>query len=262
MKKRPRSRSPTKLRYVAEAAYPRGNLTRARLIAAAIRLFGQHGFEAASTRDIAAAASLNTPALQYYFNNKEGLYAACAEHIVSQAWDVMKDVVVPAERLLAASADDDALIEAFCAIQNRLADFLNGASGDWLLWLAREQSAPGSASAFLLDHRHSQRMMQAGRAIVARLLGRPIRDAESIVQEMSLNGQLVRFYLMRDRALKILGWADIDADGLALIKRVVRQNSVAALRLMVAQRKRTAAEPDRTGTRRVKAAAKRRRATV
>jgi AcrR family transcriptional regulator len=241
MKRRPRSKSPTKLRYTAKAAYRRGNETRARLIAAAIALFGRRGFEATSTREIAASASLNTPALQYYFNNKEGLYVACAEHIVSQGWEAMRDVIVAAEALLAARAGDDALIEAYCNIQGRLADFLNGANGDWLLWMSREQSATEPGSRFLMNHRTIKRMIHARRAIIAQLLGRSVRDRESVVHEMTLTGELLRFYTMRSGSLDMLGWKSIDEAGLALIKRVVGLHSLAALRAMVAEREGQAA---------------------
>ncbi|MGO8855345.1 MAG: CerR family C-terminal domain-containing protein [Steroidobacteraceae bacterium] len=254
MKKRSRGRTPARLRYIAEAAYPRGSETRARLIAAAIRVFGERGFEAASTREIAAAASLNTPALQYYFNNKEGLYVACAEHIVSQAWAVMKEAVVGAERLLNGVADDEELIEAFCAVQDKLADFSNGASGDWLLWLAREQTGHGAASGFLLKHRKSKRMTHVGRAMVARLMGRSMRDPESLIHELALNGHLLHFRLMRGNALRALGWKDIDAEGLVLIKRVARQHSVASLRAIIAARKQGSAGSEGRSRRRKVAA--------
>jgi len=40
-----------------------------------MRLFGEKGYEGASTRDIAAAAGVNAPALQYYFDNKRACSA-------------------------------------------------------------------------------------------------------------------------------------------------------------------------------------------
>jgi AcrR family transcriptional regulator len=227
---------PTKLRYVPEASYARGNETRTRLISAALHLFGERGFAAASTRDIATAAALNTPALQYYFNNKEGLYVACAQHIIERGWGVMKNVVVATERMLAGGADDEALIGAYCAVQDRLADFVGGATGDWLLWMAREQASGDANTRFLLDHRYSKRLAAAGRAIVARLLGRAPRDPESLIHEMILNGQLTPFCLMRAQTLDVLRWRTIDAAGLALIKRVVRRHSVASLRAIAAAR--------------------------
>ena len=66
-------------RHSVEGGYARGEETRLRIVTAALKLFGQLGFDGASTRDIAAAAGVNAPALQYYFDNKEGLYIACAE---------------------------------------------------------------------------------------------------------------------------------------------------------------------------------------
>src|SRR4051812_41429350 len=103
-----------KHRRTPESGYARGEETRTRIVVMALKLFGEHGFEGASTRDIASAAGVNAPALQYYFDSKEGLYLACVEHIVEYVWQQMSGVVGEAERLLKEGADDAALIEAFC----------------------------------------------------------------------------------------------------------------------------------------------------
>src|ERR1700747_3366521 len=113
-----------KHRHTAEGGYARGEETRARIVAAALKMFGERGFEAASTRDIATAAGVNAPALQYYFDNKEGVFVACVEHIVKGVWEYLSQVVERAERAVAAEAADDELIEAFCAIQVQLAEFM------------------------------------------------------------------------------------------------------------------------------------------
>jgi AcrR family transcriptional regulator len=241
MKSAARGKTRIRHRYVPENAYTRGAQTRARLIGSALKLFGQRGFDGASTRDIAAAAGLNAPALQYYFNNKEGLYAACAEHIVAQAWTGMKDVVLAAERLVGGRATDAVLIEAFCAIQVKLADFLTGAAGDWLLWIAREEMAAGPARGFRLIHRQRDRIMRVKAAIIARLLRRAARDAECALRAMSLTGEVLYFHFMRRGALGELGWKAIDAPGLALIKRIVREQTTSALRAL-----RTPARTPRT----------------
>jgi AcrR family transcriptional regulator len=201
-----------------------------------MRLFGEFGFDATSTRDIAGAASLNTPALQYYFNNKEGLYAACAELIVSRGWTLIRDAVTNAERLLRAQARDAELIEAFCRVQGGLADLLGDAGGDWLLWMAREQAAPASTPDFLLKHRKAMRMLRVNRAIVARLRRGPLRDPETLVHELALDGQLLHFRFLRGDVLHTLRWRKIDPAGLVLIKRVIRQHSRATLRALVRER--------------------------
>ncbi len=47
---------------------------RARLLAEAERIFAEKGYAKASTREICAAAGLNTAAIHYHFGDKEGLY--------------------------------------------------------------------------------------------------------------------------------------------------------------------------------------------
>lgn len=49
---------------------------RSRLIAAALKLFAEKGYKAASTRDICEAAEANISAIRYYFGDKAGLYRA------------------------------------------------------------------------------------------------------------------------------------------------------------------------------------------
>ncbi len=65
-----------------QAASRLGGDTRAALIEAGLRGFGQRGFEATSTREIAALAGANVASIAYHFGGKDGLRHACAEHIV------------------------------------------------------------------------------------------------------------------------------------------------------------------------------------
>jgi TetR/AcrR family transcriptional regulator, regulator of cefoperazone and chloramphenicol sensitivity len=89
-----------RLRRPTAGGYVRGDETRLRIIEAAIELFGEHGFDGASTRDIAARAGVNAPALQYYFENKEGVFRACAEHIADETWRNFEPVVAHATEVL------------------------------------------------------------------------------------------------------------------------------------------------------------------
>nr|WP_321443748.1 CerR family C-terminal domain-containing protein [uncultured Cohaesibacter sp.] len=56
--------------------------TRQALIRAAFRLFGEKGFAATSTREIAAAADTNVASIPYHFGSKAGLKMACADIII------------------------------------------------------------------------------------------------------------------------------------------------------------------------------------
>ncbi len=56
------------------AAAPAHGEARARLLAAASRLFAQHGFEGVSVRDIAAEAGVGHAGVNYHFRSKSELY--------------------------------------------------------------------------------------------------------------------------------------------------------------------------------------------
>ena len=55
--------------------------TRERLLKSAVEIFGNLGFNGASTRAIAEKAGANIQAIPYYFGSKEGLYCAAAAYL-------------------------------------------------------------------------------------------------------------------------------------------------------------------------------------
>jgi len=85
---------PRRLRRSTESGYTCGDETRSKIINAAIHLFGQQGFGGASTREIAARAGVSAPALQYYFESKQGVYCACVESIVEEALRTLRPALV------------------------------------------------------------------------------------------------------------------------------------------------------------------------
>ena|SRR5436190_10459298 len=60
-------------------AIPKGDETRARILAAAMELFQQQGFDAATMRAIAAEAGVATGAAYYYFDSKDAIVMAFYE---------------------------------------------------------------------------------------------------------------------------------------------------------------------------------------
>ena len=227
-------------RHVIEGGYARGEETRARIVTAALKLFGERGFEGASTRDIAPAAGVNAPALQYYFDNKEGVYLACVEHIVAQLSQYMSEVVEQGEQALARDANDEELIEVFCAIQARLAEFMFTAkvTADWRLFMARLQGGEGPPASFDIfqQGRLKKRLSGVTSTIVGRLRGSPADDEETLIRTMTLTGQLTVFQCAPRSFLARLNWEAVDAERLALLKRVVREQTEALLRWMIASR--------------------------
>ncbi len=67
----------------AEAAAPAGVGTPAAVLAAARKLFAQHGYSGASVRAITSAAEANLGAITYHFGSKKALYNRVVEECVS-----------------------------------------------------------------------------------------------------------------------------------------------------------------------------------
>jgi TetR/AcrR family transcriptional regulator, regulator of cefoperazone and chloramphenicol sensitivity len=228
-----------KHRHAVDTGYARGEETRARIVTAALKMFGERGFEAASTRDIATIAGVNAPALQYYFDNKEGLYLACVEHIVKRVWDYLGDSLAAAERALAENKTDTEVIDAYCTIQEHQAHFMftSDEASDWRLFMARLQTGEGPASGFkCLTDRVSSQMSRILSSIVGHMLGRPADDEETVVRSMMLGGQMHIFHFARRSVLAKLNWDTIDANRLALLKRVIRKHTSVLLRSMAKER--------------------------
>ncbi|MGH0029249.1 MAG: TetR/AcrR family transcriptional regulator, partial [Myxococcota bacterium] len=61
------------------AAVPSAADTRERILAAALEAFSQHGFDGATTRDIAGRAGVNLSLLQYHFGAKPKLWRAAVD---------------------------------------------------------------------------------------------------------------------------------------------------------------------------------------
>ncbi len=240
-----------KNRRTTTCGYARGDDTRARVVASALRLFGQHGFDGASTRDIAVDAGVSAPALQYYFDSKEGLYLACVEHMVERAWFHLDDAAKNAEALLARRAAPTALIEAYCDIQAGMADFIFSSQEpfDWLLIVVREQAGLGPDAGFqMMYEKFNARLLKLNCRLVGRLLHRPATAKDILVRAMSLNGQLLVFLFGHRTVLKALAWDDFTTDQVDLIKRIIRENTRGLLNVMQCAARTGPSPPGRTAS--------------
>ncbi|SDH95675.1 CerR family C-terminal domain-containing protein [Paraburkholderia phenazinium] len=240
---------PPRHRHAVDGGYQRGEETRARIVAAALSLFGERGFDGASTRDIAERAGVNAPAIGYYFDNKEGVYMACVEHIVMRVWAEVSAPVEAAEAALAGNADDHTLIAAFCAIQARVGEFLftSTESDEWRLFMAREQAGLGPSAGFeMIDQKISFRLTSVNAAIVGRLLGRPADDEETLIRTLSLNGPIAAFHIHCRKSLRVLGWDGFNAARLAKLMGIVKEQTVTLLQHMTQLKKANAASASKT----------------
>ena len=222
----------TMRRHKADSSYPRGEETRARIIRTAIALFGEKGFSGVTTREIAARAEVPAPSLQYYFDNKEGLYAACMEDIQAEASRAVAPALARLEELLAQEADIDRLIDAYCAVQESLADFLFAIpdADSRALFIAR-QRLPTRPALAKPDPKNSpgKRIHERCIAVIRRIAGDDIAPEEIRLIATTIGGQLLIVHLMREHIGDLLGWKDITPAQVGELKRVVRRQTTAIL---------------------------------
>jgi AcrR family transcriptional regulator len=212
---------PKRLRRPSAGGYARGDETRRKIIEAAISLFGQLGFEGASTRDIAARAGVNAPALQYYFENKEGLYRACAESIADESWQALEPAVLRARAVLARHGDTPELIDTFLDIQRAVADrtFVKRSEPDQRLFFAREQGGgEPEIGSQVLRERVREPLNEVNVELLARITGKKADDPLTVVRMFSLYGQFLLFHIARGSTLTTLGWNEIDAEKADFLK--------------------------------------------
>jgi AcrR family transcriptional regulator len=221
----PPAKPKARLRHYRRAQHDRGAETRARLIEAALDVFGRLGLDGATTREIARRAGVNLAAIVYHFGGKEALHLAVAEHIVGRIATLLQPVF--AELADADSATSPAAArEALTHILDRYVDVLLGSADAerWSRFIVREQMQPTRAFETI------ERFMGGAHALATRLvataLGRP-EDEEVRLRVFTMIGQILVFRVAQALVLGRMGWKAIGAAERAKIKQVVGENIAA-----------------------------------
>lgn len=174
--------------------YRKGEETRRRILAIALRAFGNHGFAAVTTRQIAEAAGINLPALTYYFGNKEGLYLACAHDIASSFRLGVGDIAETAAAALGEPITADAARDLLKRLSASLAQFLLSADGaqDRALFVQQEMASPGPAFEILYAELWRPGIELAA-ALIARTTAGRLSGADSKVRAVLMIASLTGF---------------------------------------------------------------------
>lgn len=205
-------------------AYAKSARTRQAIIEAAFPIFAERGLDAVGTREIAQAAGVNQPAINYHFGSKEGLYRACAgtvaEHFAARMGPA-------SEAIAAALAQGPSRETAAAKLKNlvhELVDFLviEEQSAVWSAFMAREMRADTEAAQIM----HRQ-VWEPGTRIIARLIeaawGKPEPDEAANIEALLLISSLVIFTSGREVSLKVLGWSELSTGHLETFKRILDQ---------------------------------------
>jgi TetR/AcrR family transcriptional regulator, regulator of cefoperazone and chloramphenicol sensitivity len=218
-----------KRRHPEDGGYARGEETRARIIATALRVFGEEGFNKASTRQIATDAGVNPPALQYYFGGKEGLHRACAQFIIDRVM-VMVAPALLAAREIKGSAQRARAIDALCTLLDAMADGLVAAGSEsWSRFITRGKADGAGPAMGMLRQNIGMPIMLTVAQLIALVTDGDPTNAVIRIKAAAILGQLTTFLTNRESTMEALNWPEFTAQRLQLIKTVVREHTRAIL---------------------------------
>ncbi|HEY1899445.1 MAG TPA: CerR family C-terminal domain-containing protein [Steroidobacteraceae bacterium] len=218
-----------KRRHPEDGGYARGEETRARIITTALRVFGEAGFNEASTRQIAADAGVNPPALQYYFGGKEGLHRACAQFIIDRMLSIVSPALTRA-REIKRPAQRAQAVDALCALLDAMADGLVAAGSEsWGRFIMRGKADGAGPAMGMLRQNIGQPIMQAVAQLIAVVTDREVADEITRIKAAAILGQVTTFHTNRESTMEALKWPDFDAHRLQMIKTVIRGHTRAIL---------------------------------
>ncbi|WP_158285688.1 CerR family C-terminal domain-containing protein [Pseudohoeflea suaedae] len=198
-----------------------GEETRMELVSAATRLFGAKGFEATSTREIAAEANANIASIAYHFGGKDGLRMACAEMAAEQISRVIGEVVLKSDP----QGDPE---QALKIIETAIAAALGFLLGqdrarDLAAFILGEVARPGE----VFERLYGQ-VFQPVHSRMCRLMGVATgRDPEDEIIRLgvfTIVGQVLYFRLGAHIVARRMEWETFGPDEIASIREVVVGN--------------------------------------
>ncbi|MDX3809264.1 CerR family C-terminal domain-containing protein [Bosea thiooxidans] len=205
--------------------------TRDALIRAGLDLFGRHGFEASSIREIAQAAGVNSAGIAYHFGGKDGLRKACAEAIVA----TMRQRVFGAAAMPPLDElTPEAAVELLFAVVSRVTAFAAQAPESEMIarFVVREMMEPSLAFETLYEGLvgpvHGRLCL-----LWAVATGMEAEARETRLAAFATIGQVLYFRLARPAVMRRMGWSAMGEEESQAIAAVIRANvgaSIASMR--------------------------------
>lgn len=187
------------------------NQSKQRLLDAAIKTFANHGYEGASTRQIAREAGVNISAILYYFEGKEGLYHAAMQQLAG----LMKEGIADRAKIVEEALKEQNITDEMC--RNMLHTFMRGAMGFMLSdkvspyavrIFIKEQAEP--TPVFEIFYNVMKPVQQTLRRLIGRLTGLDPESEALTLCVYSVLGQMIVFRTHREVVLRATGWKKFD----------------------------------------------------
>jgi len=207
----------------------RGDAARARLIEAAIKVFGLLGFEGASTRAVAKAAGVNLQAISYYFGGKDSLYLAVADHILARLTvyigptrDRVRARLAEARSGGPAIAAEEARELLTAILAAMAAVFVGKESESWARYMIREQMQPTEVFQRLYGA-FMRPLLEALRELVAVILDEDPASERVRLRALALIGSVIVFRVGHAAVVAQLGWDEDKPEHVAKVQAIVRE---------------------------------------
>lgn len=193
------------------------------LIDTAIEQFGRHGYEGASTREIARASGTAMSSITYHFGGKHGLYLAAADHIAASVKAIQGPALEAARAVTETGTREDAIEALLNVLDGFALMMLSPQTEAWALFITREQQAPTEA----FDRLYAG-VMQEVVAVFTGLLARirtNLPEREVLALGLMLFGQCLVLRVARATVVRILSVETIDEATSTLLRARLRANA-------------------------------------
>lgn len=213
-----------------EPTSTKGELAKTHLLQTALDVFGEYGFDAATTRMIARRAGVNIAAIAYYFGGKRELYHAVVHHVAGflafQLDPVLDEIdqYTANKQFLPHRAMD--LLEK---LLGKMCDFIVGSpeAARFARIILREQLIPSSAYEMIFE-RVMAPFLEAGSQLIAVISEIPAGRRTSM-QALALFGQIMAFRVARETMVRALAMKGYSPEETEEIRRIVLAQTRAAL---------------------------------
>ncbi len=203
---------------------------REQLLEAGLDVFGEHGYNAATTRMIAKRAGMNIAAIPYYFNGKRGLYHAVVELVTETIVHRLQAPLDDIEKALTQTRPGpQEARELFERLLMGLIDLMVGSkeAQRFMRIILREQLYPSPAYDLLFS-----RFMEPMLTPLSQLVGLATNSTssrESVLRAFSLLGQVLVFRIGRETMVRSLGLDGYSPEETQEIRNIVLEQTRAAL---------------------------------
>lgn len=190
------------------------DITREKLLDAAIEAFARDGFNGVSLKALSQASGVNAALVSYHFGNKEGLYLAAFDHIAVQLRVRLHPRIAKISQELEGLAGSGRKMprkQAFAHLLEMLGDMLEvmcaPESASWAQLITKEQQSPGPAFEGVYQGVMGKVLNLAER--LAQMACAPSRQPLDRTLMPMLLGQILVFRVSRAGVIRYMNWSEI-----------------------------------------------------